>query len=138
VLDLYGPTALATREAVDEQGKPTGKRRAPANSMEAFGATRSYDGGTVEFFIAASPVTYVNRSSPPVLILQGTADTEVDPGQPKTLAAVLTQHRVPHEIHFVEGAGHGFDFESWRGKPLSRDLRPVVLAFLAKHLGPAR
>jgi dienelactone hydrolase len=73
-----------------------------------------------------------------VLILQGTADTEVDPGQPKTLAAVLTQHRVPHEIHFVEGAGHGFDFESWRGKPLSRDLRPVVLAFLAKHLGPAR
>jgi acetyl esterase/lipase len=135
VLDLYGPTALATRETVDANGQPTGKRRAPANSMEAFGATAGYGGGTVEFFISASPITYVNRNSPPVLILQGTRDTEVDPGQPKTLAAILAQHHVPCEMLFVEGAGHGFDFESWQGKPLSRDLRPIVLEFLAKHLG---
>ena len=135
VINLYGPTALATREAVDAQGKPLGKHRPPANSMEAFGAGQSYDGGSVEAFIAASPVTYVDRTSPPVLILQGTLDSEVDPGQPKTLAAVLTQYSVPHEMMFVEGAGHGFDLESWRGQPLSKDLRPTVLAFLAKHLG---
>jgi hypothetical protein len=35
----------------------------------------------------------------------------------------------------VEGAGHTFDFQTWNKKPLSRDLRPVALAFLAKHLG---
>jgi acetyl esterase/lipase len=138
VLDLYGPTALAQREAVDAEGKPLGKRRPPANSMEAFGASQSYDGGTVDFFLAASPITYVNRNSPPVLILQGTRDSEVDPNQPKMLAAIMTQHKVPHEILFVEGAGHGFDFESWQKKPLSRDLRPVALAFLAKYLGPAK
>lgn len=139
VLDLYGPTALAVREAVDADGKPLGKRRQPANSMEAFGATVSYSGGTVEFFVAASPVTYVNPKSPPVLILQGTRDSEVDPNQPKTLAAVLTQHHVAHQIKFIEGAGHGFDFEAWRGQPLAEDLRPTVLAFLAKHLGaPAK
>lgn len=135
VINLYGPTALATREAVDAQGKPLGKRRAPANSMEAFGAAQSYDGGTIESFIAASPVTYVDRRSPPVLTLQGRLDSEVDPGQPKLLAAVLAQHGVPHEMVWVEGAGHGFDLESWRGQPLSKDLRPTVLAFLAKHLG---
>lgn len=135
VLDLYGPTALAQREAVDAGGKPLGKRRPPANSMEAFGATRSYDGGTVDFFLAASPITYVNRNSPPVLILQGTRDSEVDPNQPRMLASILAQYKVPHEILFVEGAGHGFDFESWQKNPLSRDLRPVVLAFLAKYLG---
>lgn len=136
VLNLYGPTALATREAVDADGKLTGKRAQPAKSMEAFGATVSYSGGTVEFFVAASPVTYVNRKSPPVLILQGNRDSEVDPNQPKTLAAVLTQHQVPFEMKIIDGAGHGFDLESWRGQPLKEDLRPVALAFLAKHLGP--
>jgi acetyl esterase/lipase len=139
VLNLSGPTALATREAVDADGKPTGKRRQPANSMEAFGATVSYSGGTVEFFVAASPVTYVKAKSPPVLILQGNRDSEVDPNQPKTLAAVLTQHHVPFEMKIIDGAGHGFDLESWRGQPLKEDLRPVALAFLAKHLGaPAK
>ena len=139
VLDLYGPTALATREAVDADGKPLGKRAQPAKSMEAFGATVSYSGGTVEFFVAASPVTYVSPKSPPVLILQGNRDSEVDPSQPKTLAAVLTQHKVPFEMKIIDGAGHGFDLESWRGQPLKEDLRPVALVFLAKHLGaPAK
>ncbi|MSU72771.1 MAG: alpha/beta hydrolase [Opitutus sp.] len=136
VIDMYGPTNLGSREATDEMGKPLGKRRPPANSMEAFGMTASYDGGRTEFFLAASPVTYVNRNSPPVLILQGALDPEVDPGQPRILAAVLTQHGVPHELITVEGAGHGFDFENWKGKPMARDLRPVALAFLAKHLAP--
>jgi acetyl esterase/lipase len=138
VLDLYGPTALAQREAVDADGKPLGKRRPAANSMEAFGASGGYDGNTVEFFIAASPITYVSPHSPPVLILQGTRDPEVDPNQPRLLARILDQYKVPHEMLFVDGAGHGFDLESWQKKPLSRDLRPVVLAFLAKHLGPAK
>ncbi len=137
VIDMYGPTNLAGREATDEMGRPLGKRRPPAKSMEAFGVTNSYDGGRSEFFLAASPVTYVSPSSPPVLILQGAIDPEVDPGQPRILAAVLAQFGVPHERITVEGAGHGFDFESWKGKPLSRDLRPVALAFLAKHLEPA-
>jgi hypothetical protein len=35
----------------------------------------------------------------------------------------------------VEGAGHTFDFQKWGKKTLSRDLRPVALGFLAKHLG---
>ena len=40
-----------------------------------------------------------------------------------------------HDFVIVKGAGHSFDWERWNGKPLSRDLRPVALAFLEKHLG---
>jgi hypothetical protein len=41
---------------------------------------------------------------------------------------------VEHEFILVEDAGHTFDFEFWNKKALARDLRPVALAFLAKHL----
>ncbi|MCX6951793.1 MAG: prolyl oligopeptidase family serine peptidase, partial [Verrucomicrobia bacterium] len=84
----------------------------------------------------ASPVTHITKNSPPILILHGSIDTTVDRAQSEELDRVLTQHGVPHEFVMVEGAGHTFDLEKWNKKPLSRDLRPVVLAFLAKHLGP--
>jgi hypothetical protein len=43
---------------------------------------------------------------------------------------------VPHELLLLEGVGHGFDFTTWDDRPLPVDLRPVVLAFLKKYLGP--
>jgi dipeptidyl aminopeptidase/acylaminoacyl peptidase len=70
-----------------------------------------------------------------VLILHGQIDTTVDRDQSHELVGVLKKHGVAHELVMIEGAGHTFDFETWNKKPLSRDLRPVALAFLAKHLG---
>jgi acetyl esterase/lipase len=132
VIDMYGPSSLLTREETDDQGKPLGKRKAPANSMAAFGSTDM----DADVFRAASPVTYINRKSPPVLILHGMLDPQVDLGQSRTLAAALEAQGVEHEVVLVEGAGHSFDLETWNQKPMTRDLRPVALAFLAKHLGP--
>jgi hypothetical protein len=34
----------------------------------------------------------------------------------------------------IDGVGHTFDLERWKGKPLPQDLRPIVLDFFAKHL----
>jgi hypothetical protein len=42
---------------------------------------------------------------------------------------------VPHELVLLDGIGHTFDLQTWKKAPLPRDLRPTVLAFLAKHLG---
>jgi acetyl esterase/lipase len=130
VIDLYGPANLLTRQEVDEKGTPTGKLR-PAGPAKVFGP----DDPTAPVYRRASPVTHVTKNSPPVLILHGRIDTTVDRAQSEELAGVLQHHGVPHEIVMVEGAGHTFDFETWNKKPLSRDLRPVALAFLAKYLG---
>lgn len=130
VIDLYGPVNLLTRQEVDEKGTPTGKFR-PAGPAKVFGTADP----AAPVYRRASPVTHVTKDSPPVLILHGQIDTTVDRAQSEELAGVLTKHGVPHEFVLVAGAGHTFDFQTWNKKPLSRDLRPVALAFLAKHLG---
>jgi hypothetical protein len=34
----------------------------------------------------------------------------------------------------LDGIGHTFAFQTWGKKRLPRDLRPTVVAFLAKHM----
>jgi dipeptidyl aminopeptidase/acylaminoacyl peptidase len=129
---MYGPTSLLTREAIDDQGRLLGKPAPPATSLAVFGSTDV----KAPVFRDASPVTHVTRNSPPVLIMHGLVDPQVDVGQPKSLAAALKAHGVEHETYYLEGVGHTFSFQMWSKKPMTRDLRPVALAFLAKHLGP--
>lgn len=129
IINLYGPTSLLTRLATDAKGVPTGKRK-PGGDLKVYGAASIDD----PVFTRASPVTHITKNSPPVLIIHGLIDGTVDIGQSWTLAGVLAGKGVEHEFILVEGAGHTFDFEFWNKQPLSRDLRPAALAFLAKHL----
>lgn len=129
IIDLYGPSSLLTRLATDAKGVPDGKRK-PGGDLKVFGAAHIDD----PVFNRASPVTHVTKSSPPVLIIHGLIDGTVDIGQSWTLAGLLAGKGVEHEFILVERAGHTFDFEFWNKQPLSRDLRPAALAFLAKHL----
>jgi dipeptidyl aminopeptidase/acylaminoacyl peptidase len=73
--------------------------------------------------------TYLDKNTPPLLILHGTADTTVDLEQSKILDAALTKLGVEHHLEIVEGAKHSFDLQ-----PKEKDLRPLVLEFFAKHL----
>lgn len=82
-----------------------------------------------ELYRSASPLTYVRKDSVPFLILHGTADTTVNIEQSKWLDEALTKAGVEHELVIIPDAPHTFDLE-----PAQRDLRPVVLAFLDKHL----
>ena len=56
----------------------------------------------------ASPLTFVSVNSPPFLIQQGAADTEVPPGQSQTLYDALRKKGVPAEIEIYPDVGHGF------------------------------
>jgi acetyl esterase/lipase len=129
IIDLYGPASLLTRLETDAKGVPNGKRK-PGGDLKVFGAASIDD----PVFALASPVSHVAKNSPPVLIIHGLIDGTVDIGQSWTLAGTLVRKGVEHEFILVEGAGHTFDFEFWNKKALARDLRPVALAFLAKHL----
>jgi acetyl esterase/lipase len=82
----------------------------------------------------AQPVSFVHGAEPPMLLLHGTADHEVDPSNSKSLArAMLAQHE-DVTLKLYPGIGHsGLLFS------LSRPLRehaPVlddVLAFIHTH-----
>ncbi|HWA09439.1 MAG TPA: alpha/beta hydrolase [Opitutaceae bacterium] len=78
----------------------------------------------------------ITAKSPPVLIIQGKADPAVDYRDSIGLGQALEAQGVPNELILLENVGHAFDLTTWQNKPLPRDLRPVVLAFLEKYLAP--
>lgn len=110
-IDLYGPVALMRYRDTPMLGKT--RAEAP------------------DLYRAATPATYLDKNDPPILILHGTADKSVDVAQSQALADALGKAGVEHELVLVEGAPHTFHFQ-----PKQRDLRPVVFAFLDKHLKP--
>lgn len=128
VVNLYGITNVLTRRKTDEQGTPIGE---PRDTTALFKASRTED---PELWRLASPVSHVSKSSPPTLILHGTADTTVDRDQATELASKLKEAGVDHELILIDGIGHTFDLQTWRRKPLPQDLRPVVTGFFHKHL----
>jgi acetyl esterase/lipase len=134
VIDMYGPTDLLTRKTTTPSGEPTPMRKLMGSSRTVFGATTEDD----PLLVAASPVTHAAKGCPPVLVLHGRADPTVDFAQSEELVRVLTERGVEHETVYLDGIGHTFDWETWNKKPLPRDLRPVALAFLEKHLAPAK
>jgi acetyl esterase/lipase len=132
IIDMYGITNLMTRQQTDAKGRPTATRRLMGNSLKYFGA----DSDTAGVLRDASPVTHVDRNSPPILILHGRADTTVDFGQAQELASVLEAKGVEHELVLLDGVGHTFTFETWNKKPLPRDVKTLALRFLERHLRP--
>ena len=133
VVDMYGPSSVWITEKTHANQPPAERQAKLAERLAVFGAPD----GAAEVLRVASPVTHVTKKSPPVLILHGVNDPNVELDQSRDLAAALKKQGVEYELVFVEGVGHSFDLESWNKQPLARDLRPVVLAFLAKHLSPA-
>ena len=82
-----------------------------------------------ELYRQATPMTYVDKSDPPILILQGDADKTVDVTDSQLLDAALTKAGVEHQLVIIPGAGHSFDLQ-----PKQRDLRPMVLGFFDRYL----
>jgi acetyl esterase/lipase len=79
----------------------------------------------------ASPIFYVNASTPPIFFLHGTADKRVDPYQSVATAEAMRRVGAPCQLTLVEGGIHGMD--------IARDEKGVAatLAFFNSHLKPA-
>jgi acetyl esterase/lipase len=84
----------------------------------------------------ANPITYVDRSAPPFLIVHGTLDRLVPFNQSQLLAAALEPAGAPVKFHPVEGGGHGEYFGAGGGCGLYADpeVEPLVTAFFATYL----
>ncbi len=129
-VNFYGVTNLLTRLQTDAKGEPTATRKLMAGSLAVFGAADE----AAAVLRDASPVTHVSARSVPLLTLHGKADTTVDYFQAEELDRVARERGARHELVLLDGVGHTFDLQKWGKKTLPRDLRPEVLAFLARHL----
>jgi acetyl esterase/lipase len=126
--DVYGPVSAQVQAVVDFYG-PTDLAALDAESPLAALAIEQFLGGTPaqlpQTYRDASPVDHVTPSSPPMMLLQGTADTLVTTDQPRVLGQALSNDGVPNRVIFVPGAPHGFEFQA-----SGRKFLPQILAFL--------
>ncbi len=113
VVDFYGVVDFETLSATDE-----GTERSPA---------------AIDRLRRISPSTYIGPHMVPTLILQGTADKNVPDSQSRLLSDLLTQNDVIHELLLLNGIGHSFDLNQWKGKPLPIDVEKRLLQFLGRH-----
>ncbi len=129
VLNFYGITNILTRRETDKSGQPLATAKL-GGAGAVFGTADIAD----PVLKLGSPVTHVRPGVPPTLILHGRADATVDYLQAEELAAMLARHGVPHELHLIDQVGHTFALRNWGKKKMARDLTPVVLDFLARHV----
>jgi len=100
VVDMCGPTNLSlTFKGLEEKDNPT---------TELLGAPVSSKAGLARA-AAASPLTYINGSEPPFLILHGSEDPVVFPEQSRLLRNALEKAGVPVMMYLIPGAVHAFE-----------------------------
>jgi acetyl esterase/lipase len=95
VVDIYGPVDLTT-EYARNHSTVTGLMGKPYSEIP-------------EGYKEASPITYVDKNSPPTLLLQGTADELIPMSQAELLRDKLTGLGVPCVYRPVPGWPHTMD-----------------------------
>lgn len=117
VVDFFGPADLslyAPSEAVMD-----------AYMVPVFGKSCKTDPDVLK---TASPVSYVSKAAPPVLLVHGTFDFVVPIIHSEQLEKKLKDAGATAELITVRGEGHG-----WRGPTLARTTNDA-LRFLDAHL----
>ncbi|HEY6892153.1 MAG TPA: alpha/beta hydrolase fold domain-containing protein [Solirubrobacter sp.] len=119
VVDGYGPTDFALADA---QTLPGGMPHAPADSPESelLGVPLAEAGA--DLLRAANPIAHVTPKAPPFLIMHGTADLLVPPGQSEILHAALVAAGVESTLCLLDGLGHAF----FNGRELEPRPCPAV------------
>jgi acetyl esterase/lipase len=104
IIDFYGPADM-----VWGYSKPASKL-----VMDSRGVMERYLGGTYkdvpQNYFASSPIEYVDRQSPPTLIIHGANDVLVAYEHSNRLSKKLTQNNIKHYWLQLPWATHGFDY----------------------------
>lgn len=133
-VDLYGisdPTKIGADFPADVQKKHQSAGATEAlwvNGSPVFGGK---DGGILadkEAAEKANPIHYISKSSAPMLLMHGTADTVVSPSQTELLYQALQQKGIESERYVIPHAQHGGVY--W----VQDNVIDVITAFFNKHL----
>ena len=79
-----------------------------------------------------SPVTYVEKAVPPMLLIHGTADKGVPWEQSKVLCDAAKKSGAVCEMLLIEGAPHGV--ENWESDPRFHVWKPKLVTWLKEKL----
>ena len=116
VVNYFGPTDLAASDI----------------SPFSQGLVRDFLGASAadqpKLAASASPLTYVDRTDPPILTFHGTADSVVPVTQATRLSAAMSRAGVPGRTELLSGLGHG-----WNGAAMNRTME-ASYAFFAQEL----
>jgi dipeptidyl aminopeptidase/acylaminoacyl peptidase len=77
------------------------------------------------------PVRNITPQYPPILMVHGTADTDVPYQESADMAQALKKQGVEHELITVEGGGHGLGDKT---NPAVIDAHARAIDFIRKHL----
>jgi acetyl esterase/lipase len=122
VVDYYGPTSLG-RDWPGLLEEDKGLSDPDSVQSQLLGAYIFSKQGKSRA-MAANPITYIDGSEPPFLILHGDADTVVPYTQSLYLRNALEAAGVSVAMHRVHGGGHGFE---------SAEVNTVIDFFLDYH-----
>ena len=134
VVDLYGLsdlTQIGEDFSMERQSSYHSAGAAEAlwvNGIAAFGGK---DGGIcvdASAAAAANPLSYVDASAPPFLLMHGTKDTMVSSSQTRKLHEALLRQGNDSTYYLVENACHGGTY--W----IQPEIVRLILAFLSIHL----
>ncbi len=118
VISFYAPTAL----------EPEG------SMLTEFVDLLMGPGASEDDYRAASPMTYVDKDLPPVMLMQSNLDDIVPRQQNLNLYSTLADAGATVEFHMYDGEEHAFD-----ARPeLGREAALLIKSFLNRHMpGPA-
>ncbi len=125
VVDFFGPIDFCQMEAQDspEFGKIDHDAANSPESLLVGGAIQENKGKVAK----ASPLTYITKNDPPVLMVHGDRDPLVPHGQSELFAAALKKAGITNELKTVKGGGHGNGFppevQDWVDGFLSAQLQ---------------
>jgi dipeptidyl aminopeptidase/acylaminoacyl peptidase len=119
-IDLYGDSEIAESY---RHGDRVGR-------LDLFRMMGSPDEpGATERYRRGSPVYRAERIEAPLLILHGRKDKRVVPLMTERMVEALEIESKPHEVHWYDEEGHG-----WERRENRRDAFTRILAFLRTHV----
>ncbi len=125
VVCLYGPIDMVvwSKELV---GKPLTKK------IQGVFQIQELDDAGMAKIRASSPAVYINRKTPPFLIIHGTKDEMVPYSQATLAMELFKKAGVPAELITVEDGVHGV--MNWEKDPKFTGYKAPMLAWLHKTL----
>ena len=127
-ISLYGMVDL-TQYRRDTGLKPL--RAFPNKLLNAFAGKGESEGGEDPWALA-SPITYADSESAPIMFVHGTRDFMVNSRQSEAFHKRLRELGVPTQLILMQRRNHGFDYVHWKER---RRIFQEMLAFLDTHLG---
>lgn len=125
VVCFYGPIEMEIF-AKKFEGKP------PDKNMKAFFLIDEYDAAAKAKLREASPHTYLNKKTPPFLVIHGTEDAAVPYEQAKIHVEMFRKRGIPVELITVQGGIHGV--MNWEKDPRFHTYKQPMIDWLRKTL----